>query len=158
MDCSAFVNYMLYHYAGIDLNGLNCAGMAAAFRSNAIPKSWVCSANDLVAGDIIIRLTGSTNHVVIYVGRNQYGLPMVIDEFGTDTVGNVMYQQKQIYYFEDGQSVFVHLDIQESGVEILGHSMTELLTSPCQIVMRGDTKDVRLEETECVERHFYVLA
>ena len=111
MDCSAFVNYMLYHYAGIDLNGLNCAGMAAAFRSNAIPKSWVCSANDLVAGDIIIRLTGSTNHVVIYVGRNQYGLPMVIDEFGTDTVGNVMYQQKQIYYFEDGQSVFVHLDI-----------------------------------------------
>ena len=111
MDCSAFVNYILYHYAGIDLNGLNCAGMAAAFRSNAIPKSWVCSANDLVAGDIIIRLTGSTNHVVIYVGRNQYGLPMVIDEFGTDTVGNVMYQQKQIYYFEDGQSVFVHLDI-----------------------------------------------
>lgn len=85
--------------------------MAAAFRSNAIPKSWVCSANDLVAGDIIIRLTGGTNHVVIYVGRNQYGLPMVIDEFGTDTVGNVMYQQKQIYYFEDGQSVFVHLDI-----------------------------------------------
>lgn len=111
MDCSAFVNYILYHYVGIDLNGLNCAGMAAAFRSNAIPKSWVCSANDLVAGDIIIRLTGSTNHVVIYVGRNQYGLPMVIDEFGTDTVGNVMYQQKQIYYFEDGQSVFVHLDI-----------------------------------------------
>lgn len=111
MDCSAFVNYILYHYAGIDLNGLNCAGMAAAFRSNAIPKSWVCSANDLVAGDIIIRLTGGTNHVVIYVGRNQYGLPMVIDEFGTDTVGNVMYQQKQIYYFEDGQSVFVHLDI-----------------------------------------------
>ena len=111
MDCSAFVNYILYHYAGIDLNGLNCAGMAAAFRSNAIPKSWVCSANDLVAGDIIIRLTGGTNHVVIYVGRNQYGLPMVVDEFGTDTVGNVMYQQKQIYYFEDGQSVFVHLDI-----------------------------------------------
>ena len=36
--------------------------------------------------------------------------------------------------------------------------MTELLTSPCQIVMRGDTKDVRLEETECVRRHFYVLA
>ena len=35
-------------------------------------------------------------------------------------------------------------------MEILGHSMTELLTSPCQIVMRGDTKDVRLEETECV--------
>ena len=111
MDCSAFINYILYHYLGIDLNGLNCAGMAAAFRSNAIPKSWVCSANDLVAGDIIIRLTGGTNHVVIYVGRNQYGLPMVIDEFGTDTVGNVMYQQKQIYYFEDGQSVFVHLDI-----------------------------------------------
>ena len=110
MDCSGFASYIMYHYAGVDLGGQSCAGIADYFRRGTT-VGQVCSANELVAGDLIIRLTPTGNHVVIYVGLNSQGLPMVIDEFGHDCAGNVMYQQKGVYYFNDGLSVFIHLNL-----------------------------------------------
>lgn len=110
MDCSGFASYIMYHYAGIDLGGQSCAGIADYFRRGAA-CGQVCSVDELVAGDLIVRLTPNGNHVVVYVGLNAQGLPMVIDEFGHDCVGNVMYQQKGGYYFNDGLSVFIHLTV-----------------------------------------------
>lgn len=112
MDCSGFVGTMLYQYAEINWYGANCAGIVNGFQKGTLSGGRLCSASELVPGDIIVRSGGGNNHVVIYVGINQYGLPMTIDEMGTGAYdGNVFYQQKGNNYLTGPYSYFIHLSI-----------------------------------------------
>lgn len=112
MDCSGFVGYILYHSVGIDLRGGACSEIVNGFRYGSISGGYICGAEQIEPGDLIIRLTPSGNHAVIYVGVNAYGNIMVVDETGHSYYdGNVFYQQKGTSYLTDGYSVFIHLNL-----------------------------------------------
>lgn len=112
MDCSGFVGTMLYQYTGINWDGGSCANIVEGFQNGKLSGGYLCSASDLVPGDIIVRYGGGNSHVVIYVGMNKDGLPMTIDEMGAGRYdGNVFYQQKGLNYLTGPYSYFIHLNI-----------------------------------------------
>lgn len=112
MDCSGFVGTMLYQYAGINWNGGDTSGIVSGISNGSLGGGRICSANELMPGDIIVRLGGNGNHAVIYVGINQYGYPMTIDETGSSSYdGNVLYQQKGLDYLSGGIYHYIHLNI-----------------------------------------------
>lgn len=112
MDCSGFVGTMLYHYAGINWNGASTTAIVDGITYGSLSGGRICSVSELMPGDIIIRIGGNGNHAVMYIGINQYGYPMTIDETGAGAYdGNVLYQQKGTDYLSGGIYHYIHLNI-----------------------------------------------
>ena len=112
MDCSGFVGTMLYHYAGINWNGASTTAIVDGITYGSLSGGSICSVSELMPGDIIIRIGGNGNHAVMYIGINQYGYPMTIDETGAGAYdGNVLYQQKGTDYLSGGIYHYIHLNI-----------------------------------------------
>ena len=101
---------MLYHYAGINWNGASTTAIVDGITYGSLSGGSICSVSELMPGDIIIRIGGNGNHAVMYIGINQYGYPMTIDETGAYD-GNVLYQQKGTDYLSGGIYHYIHLNI-----------------------------------------------
>lgn len=73
-DCSGFVDWLLYHQAGLDYGAATTAVM------NSCPGIYQrISREDALPGDLMLKYSGGTNHVAIFIGWSSTGYPLVID-------------------------------------------------------------------------------